>query len=187
MTLLILGIALWVFAHLFKRIAPPARAALTDRLGNAAKGVFAALILLSLVLIVIGYRGAEFVNVWYPPSFLGHVNNLLMLIAFYVYGIGMAKGALSQRVRHPMLTGTILWAVAHLLANGDLASIVLFGSMLAWAAVSIAMINAQEPRWTPPARKSGPRDLVAVGVVLVTYLAVGWIHAWLGVNPFGGV
>lgn len=187
MTVLILGVALWVAAHLFKRLAPGPRAALSDRMGDGSKGVFALLIVLSVVLMVVGYRGAEFVNLWFPPAWLGHVNNLLMLVAFYVFGIGMAKGALSQRVRHPMLGGFTLWAVAHLLVNGDLASVILFGGLGAWAIAAMLIINAQDARWTPPPRKPGPRDAVAAAVVLVTYGVVGMIHLWLGVNPFGSI
>lgn len=188
--LLILGVGLWIVAHLFKRIAPAQRATLEKGLGEGAKGIFAVLILAGLILMVIGWRGIgpeAYVFLWSVPPWMGHVNNLLMLIAFYVFGIGMAKGALSQKVRHPMLLGVLIWAVAHLLVNGDLAGVILFGGMAAWAAVSIAMINAQQKSWTPPARKPGPRDAVAVAVVLVVYGAVGLIHLWLGVNPFGNL
>ncbi len=185
--LLILGVGLWIAAHLFKRVSPAQRATLAKGMGEGAKGIFAVLILAGLVLMVIGWQRADYVFLWSVPPWMGHVNNLLMLIAFYVFGIGMAKGALSQRVRHPMLMGTLLWAVAHLLVNGDLAGVILFGGLGAWAVVSMVMINAQEKNWTPPARKPGPRDAVAAGVVLVVYVAVGLIHSWLGVNPFGNL
>jgi uncharacterized membrane protein len=185
--LLILGVGLWIVAHLFKRIAPAQRATLAKGLGEGAKGIFAVLILAGLVLMVLGWQRADYVLLWSVPVWFGHANNLLMLIAFYVFGIGMAKGALSQRVRHPMLMGVLIWSAAHLLVRGDLAGLILFGGMGAWAAVSILMINAQDKVWTPPARKPGPRDAVAVAVVLVVYGAVGLIHRWLGVNPFGNL
>jgi uncharacterized membrane protein len=184
---LTLGVGLWIAAHLFKRVAPAQRRTLENAMGEGAKGIFAVLILAGLVLMIIGWRQADYVLLWSVPPWMGHVNNLLMLVAFYVFGIGMAKGALSQRFRHPMLMGTLLWAVAHLLVNGDLAGVVLFGGLGAWAAVSMLMINAQQPTWTPPPRKPGPRDAVAAGVVLVVYAVVGLIHAWLGVNPFGNL
>ncbi len=185
--LLALGVGLWVSAHLFKRVSPAQRATLDNWLGEGAKGIFAVLILAGLVLMVIGYQRSDYIMLWVAPPWMGHVNNLLMLISFYVFGIGMAKGALSQRVRHPMLIGTLLWAVAHLLVRGDVAGLILFGGLGAWAVVEMLMINAQDKKWTPPPRKPGPRDAVLVLVVLVVYGVVGGIHAWLGVNPFGNL
>lgn len=184
---LFFGVVLWIGAHMFKRLAPGPRAAMTTRMGESSKGVFALLLVASVVLMVIGYRGAAYEPIYFPPTWTGHLNNLLMVLGFYVFGIGMAKGALSQRIRHPMLTGTLIWALAHLLVRGDLASVILFGGMAAWALAAMVLINAAEPRWTPPPRKSGPRDLVAIPIVLVTYAVVGLIHRWLGVNPFGGL
>lgn len=188
--LLILGVGLWISAHMFKRVVPAQRATLEAWMGEAARGIFAVLILAGLVLMVVGWRAIgpmDYVFLWAAPPWLGHVNNLLVLISFYVFGIGMAKGALSQRLRHPMLLGVLVWALAHLLVNGSLAGLILFGGLAGWAAASILLINARQPEWSPPARKPGPRDAVAAAVVLVVYGIVGMIHMWLGVNPFGSL
>ena len=136
MTLLILGVALWWAAHLFKRLAPGPRA----RMGNAGRGVAAVLILLSVVLMVVGYRGAETVQLWHPPAFLTHVNNLLMVFAFYLYAADGLKTAVTRKIRHPQLTAFKTWTVAHLLVNGDLASVILFGGLLAWAVVTALIV-----------------------------------------------
>ena len=188
--LLVLGVGLWISAHVFKRAAPAQRATLEAWMGDSAKGVFAALILAGLVLMVIGYRAIgpmDYVFLWSVPPWMGHLNNLAVLISFYVFGIGMAKGALSQKIRHPMLLGVLIWALAHLVVNGSLAGLILFGGMAAWAVAAILLINARQPGWSPPARKRGPRDAVAAGIVLVVYVVVGLIHNWLGVNPFGSL
>lgn len=185
--ILVLGVLLWSAAHLFKRLAPAQRETLARGMGEGAKGVFALLILAGVVLMVLGWKWSDTILLWVAPAWMGHLNNLLMLISFYVFGIGMAKGALSQRFRHPMLTGVLIWAVAHLLVNGDVAGVILFGGLGLWAVLSIVLINAQSPGWTPPQRKPGPRDAVAVLVVLVVYAVVGLIHAWLGYNPFGSL
>lgn len=185
--ILALGVGLWVAAHLFKRVAPSQRALLSQTLGDGSKLIFTVLIVASVVLMVIGYRGADYIWFWFPQSWFTHANNLLMLVALYVYGIGMARGVLSTRVRHPQLMGTVIWAAAHVLVNGHLAGVLLFGGIGVWALVSIALINAQEGSWTPkPAKGGWVRDGVAALIVLGVYAAIAAIHIWLGVNPFGG-
>lgn len=190
MTLLILGLLLWTAAHYFKRLAPGARASLNDKMGDASKGVFAVAIVLSIVLMVLGHRAMDFVPVWNPPSFMGHLNNLLMLLAFYIYGSSAAKGEkvwIATKIRHPQLTAVKVWALAHLLANGDLSSIVLFGGLLAWAVGSVILINRAEGPWTPLPQAGKAREIRLVVITLVLYALVSAIHIWLGVNPFGGV
>lgn len=181
MAILIAGIFLWVASHLFKRLLPDLRASL----GNAGKGLVTVGTLAGLVLMIWGYRQAEVVNIWFPPSWTVGVNNLLMLAAVFFLGVGHSKGRLRARFRHPMLASVKIWAVAHLIVNGDLASIVLFGSMLAWAVVEVILINRAEP-WVPKTPGNPKRDLVLVGITLGVYAAVSGIHIWLGVWPFGG-
>lgn len=183
MALLILGMILWAGAHYFKRLMPDQRAAL----GTPGKGILAVAIVVSLVLIIIGYRGAPFINVWYPPSFLTHVNNLLMVLAFWVYGSSAAKGAKAwpaNKTRHPQLLAVKIWAAAHLLVNGDLASIILFGGMLAWAVGSVILINRAEPNWTPPPAAGKATYIRLIVITAVIFVIVVGIHTWLGVSPF---
>ena len=181
MIYLIAGIVLSVGFHLFKRVLPEARA----NFGNAGKGLVAVGTLAGLALMIWGYRQAEVVNIWFPPSWTVHLNNLLMLAAVFFLGVGHSKGRLRARFRHPMLASVKIWALAHLLVNGDLASIVLFGSMLAWAVAEVIVINRSEP-WVPKAPGDPKRDLVLVAITLVFYAAISGIHIWLGVWPFGG-
>lgn len=177
---LILGLLLWTGAHYFKRLMPEQRAAM----GNAGKGVVAVGILASVVLMVIGYRAADFIPVWTPPTFMVHINNLLMLIAFFLYGMSATTGRLRGRMRHPQLTAVKVWAAAHLLVNGDLASIILFGGLLAWAVGSVILINRAEPDWKRPAPGDAKKDVLLVVITLVMFSVVAGIHAWLGVWPF---
>lgn len=183
MTLLILGLALWVLAHWFKRLAPEARA----KLGESGKGLVAVLIVAGLVLMILGYRGADFIPIWYPPAWTVHLNNTLMILAFWIYGSSAAKGAKAwpaYKTRHPQLIGFKTWAIAHLLVNGDLASIILFGGLLAWAVTEVIMINRAEPDWTPPA-PAGAKTYIRLAVITGVLVAiVTAIHAWLGVWPF---
>lgn len=182
MVLLISGVALWWAAHLFKRVAPERRAAL----GEKGKGLVAVLLVLSVFLMARGYGQAEG-PVWWgrSPATTG-INNLLMLLAFYLYAADGMGTRVTAWIRHPQLTGFSLWAVAHLLVNGDLASFVLFGGLLVWALVEIMLLNragAWKRRTGPfPARKE---IMAAVGAVVVM-LVVGLIHGWIGPWPFGG-
>ncbi len=184
MTLLIAGVALWWAAHLFKRVAPGVR----GRLGEPGKGLVALLLVGSVVLMVLGYRSADGAFYWgRDPMWVG-INNILMVIAFYFYAASGAKGAkiwLGTKVRHPQLTGFSIWAVAHLLVNGDTPSFVLFGGLLAWAIVEMIVINAQEGAWTPPPRAPLRKEIVAVVVTIVVVTVVMGIHYWLGVPPWG--
>ncbi|WP_135449187.1 NnrU family protein [Tabrizicola caldifontis] len=181
MTLIVLGLALWWAAHLFRRLAPAQRAAM----GDAGRGVVALGVLAGLVLMVIGYRGVEQIDLWYPPVFLTHVNNLLMLFAVYLYAASGMKTRITRVIRHPQLTAVKVWAVAHLLVNGDLASVILFGGILAWAVVEVIVINRAEPRPAPPAPAPVGREIGAVVGAVVVLGAIGWVHNWLGVWPFG--
>lgn len=185
MALLILGLILWIAAHYFKRLMPEKRAAM----GNAGKGVVAVGIVAGLILMILGYRSADFIPVWTPPAFMIHVNNLLMLFAFWVYGSGAAKGAKAwpgYKMRHPQLIGFKIWAFAHLLVNGDLASVLLFGGLLAWAVGEVILINKAEPDWTP-GEAGGAAAYVRHGIItLVIFAVVVGIHIWLGYWPFPG-
>ncbi|WP_370402359.1 NnrU family protein [Sulfitobacter sp. JB4-11] len=183
MYLLILGLILWIAAHYFKRFAPAQRA----RMGEAGKGVVAIVLVAGLILMILGYRAADFIPIWTPPTFMVHINNTLMLIALWIYGSSAAKGAKAwpaYKTRHPQLLGFKIWAAAHLLVNGDLASILLFGGLLGWAVGSVILINRAEPDWTPPA-PAGRATYIRLGVItIVLYGLISAIHIWLGVYPF---
>lgn len=183
MTLLIAGLILWTLAHYFKRLMPD----LHGSLGAAGKGVAAIGIILGVVLMIFGYRSADVITVWQPPAFMMHLNNALMLLALWVYGSSAAKGAKAwpaYKTRHPQLVGFKIWALAHLLVNGDLASILLFGGLLAWAVGSVILINKAEPDWTPP-EPAGMKTYVRLAVIaLVLFGVITAIHIWLGVWPF---
>lgn len=184
MTLLILGILLWWAAHLFKRVAPAQRTALTERMGDASKGVIAAVLLAAVVLMVIGFRTGDFYAIFDPPAWGRHLNNVLMLIAVALFGLGNSQSRLRGSMRHPMLTGMLLWAVAHLLANGDSLSLVLFGSMAVWSVVEMLVINRAEPVWTPYKGGTAAGDLRFAIISVAVFAVIAAVHTWLGYWPF---
>ncbi|WP_095587259.1 NnrU family protein [Actibacterium ureilyticum] len=182
MVILIAGVALWALAHLFKRVLPDRRAALGDK----GKGAVALALLLSVLLMIFGYRIADFVPLWSGPTWLVHLNNLAVLIALYMMSPAPKKGALLNNVRHPMLIGFVLWAGAHLLVNGDLASLILFGGLGAWALVEIAVINRAEPAWAPGPKGSIAKDGMFFVASILLLGVIGYIHGLIGPSPFPG-
>ena len=182
MTLLILGVLLWALSHLMKRITPGFRARLGDGRG---KGVAALLSLAAVGLMIYGYGQADVVELWNPPAYLTPVNNLLMVVAVVLVSLGYNRGRLRGLMRHPMLTAVKLWAVAHLLVKGDLASVILFGGLLAWAVADVIAINRMEPNWTRPAPGPLVNDAIYLGLSGVLLWVIVDIHTWLGYFPFG--
>jgi uncharacterized membrane protein len=180
MTLLALGLILWIAAHLFKRLAPDARAGLGDR----GRGIVTLAILAGVVLMVIGYRSTEGTFYWGRSPALVGINNLLMLISVYLFAAAGMKTAIARRLRHPMLTGVLLWSAAHLLVNGDTPSFLLFGGLGLWALAEMVVINRAGP-WVPPAAKPAKFEAMAVVGMLIVYGAIAGLHYALGHPAFG--
>lgn len=181
MGLLNAGLVLWTLAHLFKRLAPGLRVAL----GDVGKGVLAVVVVISIVLMVMGYRGADSAVFWGRSPALVGINNLLMLLSIYLFAASGMKTALTRKLRHPMLGAVKVWALAHLLVNGDVASFVLFGGLLAWAVLEMIVINRAEPEWNPPVPAPKQKEIRAVVGSVIIFVVIALIHGWLGYNVFG--
>jgi len=135
--------------------------------------------LLGLVLIVWGfadYRATGWIDVWHPPKVLKHVAVALMLPSVILVVASYLRGRIYMALKHPMLAGVKLWAAAHLLANGDLGSIILFGSFLAWAVFDRISLKRRADAGAPPIQVGGiGNDLIAVAVGAVAYLALAFV------------
>ncbi len=184
---LVIGLVLFLGGHAFT-MHRVARARLIARIGEGPyKGLYSLVSLLGLVLIIRGYgvyRSAGLIPVWYPPAFLRHITFLLVLIAFILIAATYPPSHIKRWVRHPMITGVILWSLGHLLVRGDLGSILMFGGFLLWgilARVSMgarASGKAQGAAAPPEARWQTDIAVVALGIV--AYIAfVIWGHPWL--------
>lgn len=178
---LILGLLLWIGAHLFKRLAPEKRAAM----GEKGKGVVAVAIVVSIVLMVIGYRMADGPFFWGRHPALVGINNLLMIFAIYLFAASGLKTTLTRKMRHPQLGAVKVWALAHILVNGDLPSFILFGGLLAWAVIEVITINKAVPNWTPPAPAPKANEVKAIVFTVVVYAVLAGVHTWLGYPVFG--
>ncbi len=188
MVILVLGIALWWASHLFPVYCTGRRAAAIARLGEGPyKGLFSLVTLASVALMVIGYRQAEVINLWFPPAWTIHLNNLLMVAAVVLMEARYFRSGVTHYVRHPMLTAVKLWAAAHLIVNGDLASVLLFGGLLGWAVVAMIGTNRRDGTWTRPPKGTLKGAALHGLFVLVVFGVILFIH-WnlLGVRPFPG-
>ena len=175
---MILGLVLFFAAHIFttKR---EARGQAIERLGEGTYKILYSLVSLAgLALIVWGfghYRAAGMWNVWEPPTFLKHITVALMLPAVILVVASYIRGRIFATLKHPMLAGIKLWAAAHLLANGDLGSIILFGSFLAWGVYDRISLKHRADAGAPPIPVGGmTNDLIAVVVGIVAYLALAF-------------
>ncbi len=186
MTLLLLGLFIWIAAHYFKRLSPGGRTAMQDKFGDGAKGLIAILLVVSVFLMVIGYRAVPDDFLWGRSAATTGINNLLMIFAVALFGLGSSKSRLRKKMRHPMLIGFVVWAASHLLVNGDTASIVLFGGLGIWALVQIVIINRAEPDYTPYEGGSMAGDIRLGVITIALFAAISGFHTWLGYPPFGG-
>ena len=185
--LILLGLALWCGAHLLKPMFPERRAALDAKFGEkGARGIVALTILGSVILMGVGYEFTDltYEELWIAPIWMKGINNLLMIPALALMGAGDTKSNLRRVTRHPMLAGFKLWAVAHLLVNGDVASVVMFGGLLAWAVIAMISLNKRDGAWEKPAPTPRANDVKLAVAVVVLYAVIVGIHMWTGVNPF---
>lgn len=185
MILLVLGLILWWVTHSYPLVAKPARDALAAKLGEGPyKGAYTVVTLVALALMILGYRSMDFIPVYDPPLWAMHATDGLMLVAVFLFGASHSRGNVKRFIRHPMLLGLTVWAVAHLIANGDLASVILFGGLGVWAIAAIFMTNARDGAWVKPAPAPAKKDLILVAITIVAYLAIGFIHGLIGPSPF---
>lgn len=186
---LVIGLVIFLGVHSVSIVNPAWRDRMVDQIGEWPwKGIYALVSLIGLVLIIGGYAQARLdpIVLYVPPTWLRHVAVLLLLPAFPLLLAAYLPGRIKIAVGHPMLAATTVWALAHLLANGNLADVLLFGAFLVWAAADRASMQHRAPRAIPGAPPSKANDWIAVGGGLALYVAfVLRLHEWLfGIAPF---
>lgn len=185
MVLLIFGVLLFALVHLVPAVFRPLRTQLIDRLGeNAYRGVFSLVVVASLVVIVIGWRSATPSAIYMSPLSGGLVTSLLVLAAFVLFVAARSGSNIKRFVRHPQMLSVVLWSAAHLLANGDSRSIVLFGGLGVWAIAEILLCNRRDGEWKRPEPVSVRVDVITILIGGVAFGVLGYLHATLfGVPP----
>jgi len=192
MTILILGLVLFLGAHSVRIVGEDWRTSMRARIGEGPwKGGYTAVSLVGLALVVWGYGLARQAPVvlWATPLWTRHLAGLLTLVAFVMLAAAQVPGnAIKSRLRHPMVLGVKVWAFAHLLANNTVADLVLFGSFLVWAVLNFRSARARDRAAGtvyPPGRAVPTVIAVVAGVGAWVAFAL-WLHLWLiGVRPFG--
>jgi uncharacterized membrane protein len=179
--ILIVGLVVFLGVHSLRMVAPGWRDGMVESLGEGAwKGVYSVIALAGFALIIWGFARAapETGMVYVPPIGLRHLTFALMLPALILaVASALPPGHIRRIARHPLLIGTALWAFAHLLVNGELAAVVLFGAFLAWAVIELAAQTGR-PR-APIVKPSATYDLAAVVAGLALYGALVWrLHEW---------
>ncbi|MEW6767475.1 MAG: NnrU family protein [Pseudomonadota bacterium] len=174
--IMILGLVLFLGIHTLTTMRG-ARARVIARLGEGGyKILYTVVSIAGIALIAWGfsqYRQYEWTNVWHPPIWTRHLALGLMLPAVILVVASYIRGRIFTRLKHPMLAGVKLWALLHLIANGDLGSIILFGSILAWAVYDRISLKRRSDPGSPPIPVGGvTNDLIAVGVGVVVYVAL---------------
>lgn len=188
MGVLITGLILFLGVHSVSIVGSHWRSQKIERIGEMPwRGLYSLVSIAGFVLIIWGYGLARQAPVvlYIPPTWLQHVALVLLAAVFPLLLAAYFPGRIKAVTKHPMLAGIKIWAFAHLLVNGTLADVVLFGSFLAWAAADRISMNYRESRPIPSAPPSRANDAIVVVGGLVLYLAfVFWLHEWLfGVVP----
>jgi uncharacterized membrane protein len=189
MSVLIIGLVLFLGIHSISIFAPGLRERVRSRMGDGPwKGVYSLVSLLGFVLIIYGFGLARQspVVLYTSPTWMRHVTALFMLPVFSLLIAAYLPGRIKTAAKHPLLAAVKFWAFAHLLANGMLADVLLFGGFLAWAVMDRISLKKrpQNLRTAPPGRFN---DAIAVIAGLVLYVIfIGWAHVRLfGVAPLG--
>jgi uncharacterized membrane protein len=175
---MILGLVLFLGIHTVTTQRELRARAIASFGEGGYKILYALVSLLGLALIVWGfadYRATGWIDVWYPPKWMKHLTVALMLPAVILVVASYIRGRIYATLKHPMLAGVKLWAAAHLIANGDLGSIILFGSFLGWAVFDRISLKHRADPGAPPIPVGGlGNDLIAVAVGIVAYLALAF-------------
>ena len=189
--ILVLGLIVFLAPHTLT-VFRGARQQTVNRIGiGPYKGIYSLVSVIGIAVIAYGfgqYRATGWFDVWYPPSWARHVTVALMWPACICLVAAYSPGDIKRRLKHPFLVGVKLWAFAHLISNGDLGSIILFGSFLAWAVFDRISFKHRRDAGGPPIPIRGRRnDIIAVVIGTVLYLVLGlWFHPLaIGVYAFG--
>lgn len=182
---LCIGVLLFMLVHFIPSLARGLKSSLIVHIGeHPYKGLFSLFLVIAVALIVFGWRSTVPELVYLPPRWGAQFTVVLMLISFVLFGAAQYPTRIKRVIRHPQLTGMVVWSLGHLMSNGDSRSLILFGGLGLWALIEILLINRREGPWIKP---HGPTLFVEVrGVVIsvVIFFVLMYLHPYFaGVSP----
>jgi len=185
MVYLLAGVILWAAVHCFPMALPGQRSELVERFGEGPyKGAFSLLIIAAVVLIVMGWREAPIVAAYLPPLFGNVWITLAVGVALTLMLASQLPNNIRRFVRHPQLTGVVIWAVAHLLVNGMARDVILFGGLAVWAAFSMLLSNRRDGAWRRPQPVALWKDALVLSLGAGLSALLFFVHGSLfGVSP----
>ena len=178
---LAIGLLLWAFTHLIPSLLPSFKQSVVEKIGlGPYKGLFSLLIVFSIVLMVQGWKTTT-------PDDLYHISNTslrILILVFIILGLLLFTSArypnrVKQWIRHPQLTGLIIWAIAHLLLNGDNRSVLLFSGLIIWAIAEIIFINRREGQWIKPDQASVKIEMIGLSVSCIAIGILIYAHEYI--------
>lgn len=182
MTLLILGVLIWSFVHAIPAVPLGMRATMIDRIGEGPwKALFVLAIVISVVLMMLGWKSLPREFIYELPNWAVHLCGLSMLVMSVLFFAPYMPNNIRRFLRHPQLVGIVLWSAGHILASGQVRSLVLFGGIGAWAVVEILLINRRDGAWERP----GPVGLKSDLKVLIAGLGFFLLFAFMHEGIFG--
>ena len=180
MMLLILGLLIWSVVHFIPSLAQPLKAQWLDRMGATGYKIsFSLIVVLSIVLIVLGWRSITPEVLYTLPAITRPIGMLLMVIAFMLFGAAHHVTRIKKYIRHPQLTSVIVWSFAHLLMNGDNRSIVLFGGMGIWAILEILAINRRDGNRQKAAIPTWSVEIKGIVISLIIFIVAALAHPYI--------
>ena len=180
MEMLAFGILLWSLVHFVPSLAQPVKKGCINLLGeNGYKLIFSAIVIISLGMIIYGWRHVTPTVVYTLPLFVKPISLILMVAAFVLFGAANYQTRIKSFIRHPQLMSVIIWSIAHLLVNGDNRSIVLFGGMGIWAMLEIFVINRRDGAWIKQTAPGWPEEFKGLAISLIVFIIAVLVHPYI--------
>ncbi len=182
---LITGVALWSIVHFIPTLAQPLRQRLITSFGiTPYKIIFSIIVLLSIALMVFGWRTTSQVTLYQLPAWSGPVGFVLMVIAFVLFGSAHHPTAIKRFIRHPQLMSIVVWSISHLITNGSTRTLILFGGLGLWALLEMPLINAREGSYSKPEAPGFKFEIKGLIISTIIFIAALFLHPYFtGVSP----
>ncbi|MBT36921.1 MAG: NnrU family protein [Myxococcota bacterium] len=183
MALLVIGVLFWSGLHLLPSAGISVRTILIERLGSAYQGLFALGIISCVVLMVLGWRSAPPTVVYTPPAWGSLAANVLVFLALLLFAASAMATNIKRIIRHPQLAGVATWGVAHLLGNGELRSLVLFGGLALWSVAAMVFINRRDGAREEPQPQPLSDEWKPLAAALVGFVVLYVVHPYISGVP----